>query len=443
MRRRPYRGFARRAAAHGRRAASVLAAAALLAACSDAAPAPLRVSVIGIDGAAWRVIDPMLARGELPHLAQLIAGGVRAQLRSEPPLISPAIWTTIATGVSRREHGLRIFAVRGGGLVSARQRRVPALWTLASRAGLRSAVIGWWGTYPAEQINGVVISERALKAREEDLHMRFGENLAPPELSQLTHPAEVLDLLAKTLFQMPTRAASDSNADWLARRTRVEDQAALRTLVQLRKRMGPFDLELLLLRGVDPVSHMFWRYYEPDSPAYAALPPVPPEEQARYGSAIEDHYRLVDGLLGELPAEGAPDRVVLLVSDHGFEAQVVRSRTGELLTGHHRSKAALNGIFIAAGGPFRADVRRETPVSIYDIAPSVLYLLGLPLAENLHGEVLTDLLDPAWVSAHPLRRVSRYAGPPSDLPPAGSPDATDAAAEARLHEELRALGYVD
>lgn len=74
----------------------------------------LRVSIIGIDGATWRVINPMLAQGQLPNLSSLIEQGVRAPFRSEPPLFSPPIWTTIATGVSRAVHGLRRFELHRG-----------------------------------------------------------------------------------------------------------------------------------------------------------------------------------------------------------------------------------------------------------------------------------------------------------------------------------------
>jgi len=59
----------------------------------------LSVTVVGVDGAAWRVIDPLLARGELPNLARLVAGGIRGPLRSQLPLISPPVWTSVASGL--------------------------------------------------------------------------------------------------------------------------------------------------------------------------------------------------------------------------------------------------------------------------------------------------------------------------------------------------------
>jgi predicted AlkP superfamily phosphohydrolase/phosphomutase len=404
---------------------------------------PLRVTIIGIDGATWDVIDPLFERGELPNLRRVVEAGVRAPLRSERPLISPPIWTTVATGVSRREHGLKRFGLRDGELVSARQRRAPALWTLASRRGLRSAVIGWWGTYPAESIRGVVVSERALKLRDEDLRSRFRQPLLPPRLAHLTHPPEVLELLAATLFRMPERAAEQTDDDFLLERLRVEDAASMRTLIQLRERTGAFDLELLLLRGVDPVSHLFWRHHEPDAAAYAGLPPADPDEQARYASAVEGHYRFVDALLGDLPARPAPERVIFLLSDHGFEAHWEESDEGPPLSGHHRSEAALYGIFAAAGGPVRRGARLEGEVSIYDIAPTVLRLLDIEIADALKGAVLEDILAPTWAARHPVRRRDRYPGPPADLPPDAGRAEPASPLDERLREELRALGYLE
>jgi predicted AlkP superfamily phosphohydrolase/phosphomutase len=419
---------------------SALALLALIVGCGEPR---LQVTILGIDGATWRVIDPLLARGELPNLQHLIDSGVRAPLRSERPLISPAIWTTIATGASREQHGIRRFAKSGAGLVSTRDRQVPALWTLASRQGLRSAVIGWWATYPAEAIEGAIVSERALKTREEDLHLRFRGGLRAPELARLTHPPEALELLAATLFQMPERTEGETDEDWLLTRVRAEDVAALATLAGLRDGMGPFDLELVLVRGVDPVSHTFWRYYEPDAAAYAELPLMSEGEAARYASAVEDHYRFVDALLGDLPARSTSDRVTFVLSDHGFSAHVETLPRGTVITGHHKDAEAVDGIFIAAGGPVRGGGGRATGASIYDIAPTVLHLLGLEVADTLAGSVLSEIFEPEWAAAHPVRRRDAYPGPPVDLTEGAESGDRDSGVDARLREELRALGYIE
>ena len=402
----------------------------LAAACSDRPRAAVPVTVVGIDGAAWRVIDPLLAAGELPNLARLIDKGIRGPLRSQPPLVSPPVWTSIATGVSRQRHGIRDFTTAGR-IVMSLDRRVPALWTLASASGLRSAVVGWWATYPAERIDGVVVSERALKLRDEDLKVVLGERRGDAKLGNLVDPPELLAKLEDVL------AAPSPGEGPLAvpARMRTEDASVARALLRLRQIAGPFALEMALLRGVDVVSHHFWRFYEPDAAVYAAADRPTPADTQAYGRVVPDHYRFVDGLLGELAAPSA-GHVVLVLSDHGFEAGHQPFGNGTVF-GTHESEAALEGIIVAAGGPIAAG-RRLVGAEILDVAPTVLHLLGLPIPAGLEGRVLRDALDPEWLAANPVRDGPAFAGLPVTAPPASGRDL-----EERLHEELRALGYVE
>jgi predicted AlkP superfamily phosphohydrolase/phosphomutase len=400
------------------------------------------VTVVGIDGATWRVIDPLLARGDLPHMASLIAGGVRAPLRSQTPLVSPAVWTTIATGVSRKRHGIKDFRGADGALVRSTDRRAPALWTLASDAGFSSAVIGWWATYPAEIIAGVVVSERALKVRVGDVRDMLKGGVPEPRARALAHPPGALAVVADLVGRAPRidgTGGADDPAYWtgIPHRMRIEDAAVARSLVRLRRRMGPFDLEMVLLRGVDPVSHFFWKFHEPDASIYRDLGRPSPEEVARYGDTIENHYRYVDRLLGALGARGGRDHVVVLLSDHGFEPGPQPFPRGGTLSGTHVTLLAMDGILVASGGPVRPGGRLEQ-ASILDVAPTLLHLLGLPVSAELEGRVLTDALEPAWSTAHPVTTVPRY-----DLPPPATVDAPDSPADHDVEEELRALGYVE
>src|SRR5262245_50237112 len=125
----------------------------------------LKVALIGLDGADWEVIDPMVARGRLPNLARLKAAGAWGPLRSMDPMLSPLLWTTAATGKPPEIHGIIDFLVRDTRTgkpvpVSSRGRRVKALWNMLSDAGRTSAVIAWWATWPAERIAGHIVSDR-------------------------------------------------------------------------------------------------------------------------------------------------------------------------------------------------------------------------------------------------------------------------------------------
>src|SRR5262249_55056739 len=151
------------------------------------------VLVVGIDGATWDLADKLIARGELPHLASLRTRGSWGRLKSFEPTSSPIIWTTIATGRRADEHGVRGFThtrlrgvhqalpplrplkrmgfswlfeqlVKRGEVfeapVTSAERRVPALWNIASAQGSPIAVVNWWATWPAEPVLGYMVSER-------------------------------------------------------------------------------------------------------------------------------------------------------------------------------------------------------------------------------------------------------------------------------------------
>ena len=125
-----------------------------------------RVVLVGWDGADWKLLDPMLQAGALPHLKALIAKGRTWNLDTYQPMISPLVWTTIATGRTPVDHGVTDFQEldpkTGTRLpISGRSRRVPAIWNLASAKGLTVGVVGWWATWPAEKVNGFLVSDRA------------------------------------------------------------------------------------------------------------------------------------------------------------------------------------------------------------------------------------------------------------------------------------------
>src|SRR5215207_4081029 len=159
------------AGAGRRRLALLLAALALLAVAlggcrREVASAGRRppLIVIGIDGGDWKVIRHLWSEGKLPNLKAIADRGVAATLRTAYNS-SPVIWTTIATGVSPTVHGITDFVVatpRGDVPISSAVRKVPALWNMLSRTGRRVAVLGWWGSWPAEKVDGVVFSDRAL-----------------------------------------------------------------------------------------------------------------------------------------------------------------------------------------------------------------------------------------------------------------------------------------
>jgi predicted AlkP superfamily phosphohydrolase/phosphomutase len=123
-----------------------------------------RVIILGLDGLDPQTIDQLMSEGQLPNFARLRQQGAYGRLKAEPPLLSPVLWTTMATGKTPDQHGIGHFVAidpaSGAGLpVTSAMRKVEAVWNIASRAGRRPATVGWWATWPPEPIDGWVVSD--------------------------------------------------------------------------------------------------------------------------------------------------------------------------------------------------------------------------------------------------------------------------------------------
>ena len=110
--------------------------------------------LIGMDGGEWSVIEDMWSQGKMQNFKKLVDGGLSAPLKTKYGQ-SPVIWTTIATGHNPEVHGITGFVVAtedGDVPVSSDMRKVPAIWNITSTAGLKTHVVGWWGSWPAEPV---------------------------------------------------------------------------------------------------------------------------------------------------------------------------------------------------------------------------------------------------------------------------------------------------
>ncbi len=121
---------------------------------------------LGLDGLDWELLDRLSAEGKMPNWTRLVAEGRSCKLKSFLPMLSPIVWTTIATGVGPDIHGVLDFQEldpKTGRTVpiSGLSRQVPAVWDIASSRGLKVGVVGWWASHPAERVNGYFVSDRA------------------------------------------------------------------------------------------------------------------------------------------------------------------------------------------------------------------------------------------------------------------------------------------
>lgn len=413
---------------------------------------PARVFLVGIDGATWDVLDAAMKDGLMPNLAQLVSDGSRGVLESMDPTASAIVWTTIATGKKPRQHGVHGFVVNtpeGKTVpVSSTVRRVKALWNIASEAGVSVGFLSWWVTWPAEPVRGYMCSDYTWPARKDELGFATGSN-AELNIPYRTYPPDLMSELEPYIKTEARLTPGELESLGLSTIPTVENYA-IRDIMLKDVSVGRMADYLLpkfhpalsgtYFDGFDAFSHIFWSEYQTYYRARtsgADLNTLAPQIRL-LGEALDAHLKRIDASLGAIRRLAGPDDVVMVLSDHGYgdnpSMQPVQRGYNDWITPPHWH--TLRGIIAAAGGPIRKDVR-GVRASVVDIAPTVLALLGLPVGKDMDGRVLTSLLTPEFLKAHPVRTIDTYDLRPRTSVPLGSE--YDAGMKARL----QALGYID
>lgn len=434
----------------------------------------LRFALIGVDGADWDLMDPLLARGELPHFRALKERGAWGRLETLRPTLSPAIWTTVVTGKRPRRHGVVDFTARrirgveeafpglhplnrlgfpfvlnrleaAGQIfeapITSFTRRVPAFWNVAAARASPLTVVNWWGTWPAEPLVGEVVSERAYyhelvhRGRSnpqrgltypDGLYQEIAPLIVLPDDVTLADAQAFMDVSAAEFEPMRVKHPSPltgiaNEFTYFLSTFATNERLALHLMERGRRRYGaPADL-LLLFRLVDKTCHTALVYSE----LLDRHPGASSDDLRRYGRVVSEAYRAVDRALGRIEeAFGAGN--IIVVSDHGFELEGARA-------GHTQAPA---GVFLAAGPAFRPG--RVDGLSVLDVMPLLLYLKGFAVAEDFDGRLPVAALDPALLAASPPRTIASYGRKGlGALPADGSSDVDEA-----MMERLRALGYL-
>jgi hypothetical protein len=403
----------------------------------DAAEPSRRVVVVGLDGLG---VGDLTGSAPLsPVLARLARRGAIGSLATLRPTEGPPLWTTLMTGRFPREHGVlsaSTYRLRGSdrewgllpkgagvglleraGLASrqplvstTRKRR--AIWNVLDAFAVPSGLVRVWGTQPPEAIHGFVVSPYFhLLSRDP---ARAAVALHPrdllPEVAARTVRAEDLDpaMLAELVDgPRPGAPLDDPRLRALAETALAPDLSYRRVAEVLAAAYRPA-LLVIGFEGVDAVGHAFYREARPD-----AFGDVPPEDARRYGHVLERYVALVGRFVGELERQMKPGDLLLVVSAHGLEPTPLWRRLLGVLSGTRvpaaSHAAAPSGLLLAYGEGIRAGaVLAEA--SVLDLAPTLLYLLGLPVARDMEGRVLTEMLEPAHARDNPVTFIPSYEG---------------------------------
>jgi tetratricopeptide (TPR) repeat protein len=395
-----------------------------------------RVLLIGIDGADFGIIDRLIAEGSLPTFARLEKEGAFGPLRSQEPLLSPIVWTTIATGRRAQDHGVLDFVEVGpdgqATPITSARRKVPALWNIAGDYGKSSGFIGWYASFPAEKVDGFEVSDRLAFHQVRSARATEGATYPESLLSEIRRDVgEAVPDVAATRRRFMENPDAPVDADGQKRLQELSKIYATsefyRRLVPVLERQYHPDILGVYFEGIDACGHLFME----DAPPRRT--DVNETDYAAFSTTVDRYYRYQDEVLSDLLRLEGPDTVTMIVSDHGFKSGNLRPRiSGRADTGLAPLWHRLYGVLFLHGRPIRP--RRIAGASVFDVTPTALALLGIPLSKQFVGRPLEAAFLPGVIPAHPAV-VASYPPLPKRRAPPTPPDS-------EAVQKLVALGYL-
>jgi predicted AlkP superfamily phosphohydrolase/phosphomutase/Flp pilus assembly protein TadD len=403
----------------------------------DARSAPTRVAIFALDGADWELLSELANDDRTPNLKALTQGGTSGSVQTIQPTVSSMLWTTAATGLPPDRHGVIDFIDWAHHApVDAYSRRAPALWDIADAFGRQSLVANWWTAWPPAARNSIFFDEPVQLVP----NAIFPPDVAARAESQIVPTQTVgYDQVHRFMNILPAewdRATSSNKAadpinifrDVLSK-TWSDHRVAINVYNDQRQHGRDPLLIMVSYEGTDAINHLFSPFHPPYRDG------ISQDGYRRFWPTVASYYAEIDRLIGEWMNVLPRDTTVMIVSTYGFRWGKDRPRevpSGGAALSDHRNP----GVFLAYG-PHITPSRSNHALSIYDIAPTVLTLLGLPQSTEMPGR-------PATWALHDLQpitsvRVVSYSEFVSDRP-----IATQVHVDAqRYQRELQAIGHLN
>lgn len=409
-------------------------------------PLARKLLLVGWDAADWQLMHPLIDAGRMPNLKRLVDNGTIGNLATLQPVLSPLLWTSIATGKRAYLHGVHGFVEPtpdGAGLrpTASTTRQCKALWNILAHQGKRCQALGWFASHPAENINGVCVSQLfhvAPTSSTPDDWPVLPHAVHPPELAEdlaelRFHPAEVT---APMLLQFVPQAAQLDQRDPEVQRLlgtlarRLAECISLHALTTALMEEHEWDFCTAYYDTIDRVGHDFMVFHPP------RLDNVRADLYEPFKGVMNAIYEFHDQMLGRLLELAGPEAHVMLVSDHGFVSGASRPTGPGDPARWHRNF----GAFLLAGPGVKHDATIPG-ATLLDITPTVLTLFGLPVGRDMEGKVLVH----AFEEPPAIERIDSWEQVPDPVYEARLQETVDddPEAAAAAMQQLVELGYIE
>ncbi len=433
-----------------------------------------KVIMIGLDGADWRFINPLVEEGKLPNFAKVINKGAYGYLETAKPAKSAILWTSISTGKKMEKHGIVDWAyvdentkekIQRVKLITGKDRTAATIWEILGEKGYKVGVVNWWVTYPANKVNGFLISDRLRIAilkpsiiKEKNLV--YPESIINEIKPYIIRHRDTIPIILKYGFEIyrpdkldnyysPSRFFKNmfKQIDLYVGQDKMVADWSLHML----KKEKP-DFLGLVLRITDVYAHLAWRFIDKNLleevvPKITLDSLLNENEEVRkealkliekldkeYAKVLYPAYKFADDFIGEVLKIVDDNTILIIISDHGFQWNGGGYDHNPMF-GKNYPEIPPAGIIIMYGKDILN--KKIDNASIYSICPTVLYALNEPVASDMDSKPIVEVFKKSWLARRNERYISSYGvGPLTDkaIP-------TDAA-EKEVIEDLKSLGYI-
>jgi predicted AlkP superfamily phosphohydrolase/phosphomutase/tetratricopeptide (TPR) repeat protein len=363
-------------------------------------PSKSKLLLIAWEAAEWSIIEPLLDAGELLNLNRLIEHGVMSRLANRGPVEPPLAWTSVATGKRPEDHGIVGSLEPDENGIDVRpfpvtSRRCKAVWNLLNDIGLRTHVVAWPVTWPAEKLNGVMLSS-GWDAPLVDPGLRSWFDLdavSPPEFTETAtelrmhqHELRLNDLASFVPIIGDFDSANDSKIAILGQA--IPMAASRQSAATYLMENEPWDFMAVHFPSIDEITRAFIEFYPP------RLPHLTDEPFEKFRGVIAEAYRFHDKMLGRLTELAGSDCTVVVCSTSGVYTGRSRAVADASKKINYNAHYRPNGVLFMSG----PDVRQDELLygaTIYDLVPTILALLGAPVPQHLPGRFLSEAFSKA------------------------------------------------
>jgi tetratricopeptide (TPR) repeat protein len=380
----------------------------------------------------------------MPNVQRLVENGATGHIATLHPPLSPMLWTSIATGKRPFKHGIHGFTEptpdgRGVQPVTNLSRTSKALWNILNQNDLRSVVIGWWPSHPAEPINGVMVSDHYHRASGplEQGWLLLANAVHPPELAGTladlrVHPDQIAPHMVEPFIPRAKDIDQDNDKRLAMFLRMLAECMSIQSAALWLIDHQPWDFFAVYFDAIDHFCHGFMRYHPPRQSW------IGEGDFELYHNVVSMAYQLHDEMLGTLLKKAGEDTTVILMSDHGFHPDHLRPASiPDIPAGpaiEHRDFGIL-----AVSGPGIKKQESLQALSVLDVTPTILTLFGLPVGEDMDGKVLSQ----AFVNPPEITFIPSW----EEVPGADGrhPPHTrlDPVAAHEALEQMIALGYIE